>query len=42
MAKRIDAAKCDDWRGRLAKFDASGLTVAEFCRRERVIQSVPR
>lgn len=39
MAKHVDAAKCDDWRGRLAKFDASGLTVAEFCRREQVSQA---
>ena len=36
MAKRIDGVKCDDWRARLAKFDSSGLTIAEFCRRERV------
>ena len=39
MAKRVDAAKRDDWRGRLAKFDSSGLTVAEFCRRENVSEA---
>ena len=39
MAKRVDAAKCDDWRRRLAKFDSSGLTVAEFCRREQISQA---
>jgi hypothetical protein len=36
MARRFDGAKCDDWRARLAKFDSSDLTVAEFCRREQV------
>ena len=39
MARRFDGAKYDDWRARLAKFDVSGLTVAEFCRREQVSQA---
>ncbi len=28
--------KAEDWRARLARFEASGLTVAEFSLRERV------
>lgn len=36
MAIRFDGVKCDDWRARLARFDSSGLTIAEFCRREHV------
>ena len=39
MARRFDGAKRDDWRRRLAKFDSSGLTVVEFCRREQVSQA---
>jgi hypothetical protein len=39
MARRFDGAKRDDWRRRLTKFDSSGLTVVEFCRRERVSQA---
>jgi hypothetical protein len=36
MARHFDEVKLDLWRARLAKFDASYLTVAEFCRGERV------
>jgi hypothetical protein len=36
MARSFDRVKFDDWRRRLARFSSSGLTVAEFCRRERV------
>jgi hypothetical protein len=36
MARRFDRVKLDDWRRRLARFGSSVLTVAEFCRRERV------
>ena len=39
MARSFDGAKRDDWHRRLAKFDSSGLTVVEFCRRERVSQA---
>ena len=39
MAKGVDGAKRDAWRRRLAKFDSSGLTVVEFCRREQVSQA---
>ena len=39
MARSLDGAKRDDWRRRLAKFDSSGLTVVEFCRREQVSQA---
>ena len=39
MARSFDGAKRDDWRRRLAKFDSSGLTVVEFCRREQVSQA---
>ncbi len=39
MAKSFNGAKRDAWRRRLAKFDASGLTVVDFCRREQVSQA---
>jgi len=39
MAKGFNGAKRDAWLRRLAKFDASGLTVVEFCRREQVSQA---
>jgi len=39
MARSFDGAKRDDWHRRLAKFDSSGLTVVEFCRREQVSQA---
>ena len=39
MAKRLDGVKRDEWRKRLEKFDGSGLTVAEFCRREHVSEA---
>jgi hypothetical protein len=39
MARRFDGAKRDDWRRRLTKFDASGLTVGAFCRLEQVSQA---
>lgn len=39
MARGFNGAKRDEWRGRLAKFDSLGLTVVEFCRRERVSQA---
>jgi hypothetical protein len=31
--------KNEEWRKRLGRFDGSGLTVAEFCRREQVSQA---
>ena len=39
MARRSDGAKYEDWRGRLHRFDSSGLTVTEFCQREQVSQA---
>jgi hypothetical protein len=39
MAKGVDGVKRDAWRRRLAKFDASGLTIVDFCRREHVSQA---
>lgn len=39
MAKRFDVVKREEWRRRLGKFDGSGLTVAEFCRREQVSEA---
>lgn len=39
MTKRVDGVKREEWRKRLGKFERSGLTVAEFCRREHVSQA---
>lgn len=39
MSRGVDGAKRDAWRRRLARFDSSGLTVVEFCRREQVSQA---
>ena len=39
MAKGLNGGKREEWRRRLAKFDASSLTVVEFCRREQVSQA---
>jgi hypothetical protein len=39
MAGLVYGGKEKLWRGRLGRFDVSRLTVAEFCKRERV--SVP-
>ena len=39
MAKDLNGVKRDEWRRRLAKFDSSGLTVVDFCRREQVSQA---
>jgi hypothetical protein len=39
MAKGLNGARRDAWRRRLAKFDSSGLTVVDFCRREQVSQA---
>ena len=39
MTKRFDGVKREEWRKRLGKFGGSGLTVAEFCRREHVSQA---
>lgn len=39
MARGLNGAKRDAWRRRLAKFDASALTVVDFCRREQVSQA---
>lgn len=36
MAKQVDAQKHAEWRERLDRFDASGRTVAQFCREEGV------
>lgn len=36
MARDVDRKKLAEWRRRLARHQKSGLTVAEFCRRERV------
>ena len=36
MAKSMRADKLGVWRQRLAKFNASGLSVAAFCRREDI------
>jgi len=36
MGRVADVAKLAEWRKRVARQRASGLTVAEFCRRERV------
>jgi hypothetical protein len=39
MARRVDGRKVEVWGQRLRRYGGSGLTVAEFCRREGV--SVP-
>lgn len=39
MARGLNGAKHDEWRRRLARFDASGLTIVNFCRREQVSQA---
>ena len=39
MAKRLDGVNREAWRKRLGKYDGSGLTVAEFCRREHVSEA---
>jgi len=36
MGRGVDRRKLASWRRRLARQEASGLTVAAFCRRERV------
>jgi len=36
MGRGVDRGKLAAWRRRLARQEASGLTVAAFCRRERV------
>ena len=38
MARTVDAAKAREWRERLNRWRKSGLSVAEFCRRERVAE----
>ena len=39
MAKRFDGVKREVWQKRIGKFERSGLTVAEFCRREHVSEA---
>jgi len=39
MARHVDQRKCSEWQQRLRRFEKAGLTVALFCKRERV--SVP-
>ena len=34
-----DASKRELWRARLAKWDRSGLSAAEFCRREKISEA---
>ncbi len=36
MRRQLDERKRSDWEQRLARFRASGMTVAGFCRRESV------
>jgi len=36
MARTVDRKKLVEWQRRFARHRASGLTVAEFCRRERI------
>jgi hypothetical protein len=36
MARTVDRNKLTEWQRRFARHRASGLTVAEFCRREGV------
>ena len=36
MVREVSSRPESEWRGRLAKFRRSGLTVAEFCQREGV------
>ena len=40
MGRGVDRRKLAAWRRRLARQEASGLTVAAFCRRERVSVSL--
>ena len=40
MARGVDRNKLAAWRRRLARHASSGLTAAEFCRRERVSVSL--
>jgi hypothetical protein len=42
MGRGADQGKLASWRRRLARQKASGLTVAAFCRRERVSVSLWR
>jgi hypothetical protein len=42
MGRGVDRGKLAAWRRRLARQEASGLTVAAFCRRERVSVSLWR
>ena len=39
MARQDDRRKLAEWRQRLQRYEKAGLTVARFCKRERV--SVP-
>ena len=36
MARTVDRKKLAEWQRRFARYRASGLTVAAFCRRERI------
>lgn len=36
MARQDDRRKLAEWQQRLQRFEKAGLTVARFCRRERV------
>jgi transposase len=39
MARSVDGAKRQAWQERLRRYERSGLTIAAFCRRERVSQA---
>lgn len=39
MTRTVDAAKAARWRERLSGWRKSGLSVAEFCRRERISEA---
>ena len=36
MARTVDRKKLTEWQQRFARHRASGLTAAEFCRREGI------
>ena len=39
MARDVNGAKREAWHKRFERFDSSGLTVVDFCRREQVSQA---
>ncbi len=40
MGRGVDRKKLAEWQRRLARYEGTGLTAAEFCKRERVTVSL--